>query len=675
MSPDSFDLGAFLALPRLDELALSPGGERLVTTMSLPRADGSKFVSSLWELDPCGERPPRRLTSSAEGEGSPRFAPDGSLLFVSARPRPDGADGPPGDVKGLWRLPASGEAEFVVTPPGGIDSLAVARTNGRVVLATPVHPGCPTWQEDAAREQARRDANVTALLYTDYPIREWDRWYGPRERQLFAQTGNGEPGAFACLTPDAAFALEVGTSDVAPGGDAAVTTWHRGAPNIVDSGQDLVVIPIGADGRPGDHRVILADPRVTYACVAFAPDGGSVAAIQGQHGATDRCSRTTIVVIDLETGRRRDVLEGFDRWPEELAWAPDGGTLYFTTDDDGHVLPFAVDIGSGDVTRLAGHGSYTCLTPAPDGTTLCALRSGIGEPPHAVALDTRDSGRDARRIPCLSQPAGQAGGVPAHRIERVETTAPDGARIPGWLVLPRTGEPAALVAFLHGGPLGSWNAWHWRWCPHLFADRGWAVLLGDPALSVGYGSAYVERGWGRWGAEPYTDTIALVEEVCRRPDVDGDRVAVMGGSFGGYLANWIAGHTDRFRAIVSHCGLWNMESFHGTTDLGPMLEIEFGDRYREPEGLREWSPHRFVDRIKTPMLVIHSDRDYRVPVSEALALWTDLRRHGVEAAYLQFPDENHWILSPPHIRVWYETIFSFLEHHVLGEPMRRPEHV
>lgn len=675
MPVSRFDVDAFLSLPRLDGLELSPDGDQLVTTVSLPGPDQRKLVSSLWALDPRGARPPRRLTFSAAGERSPRFAPDGSLLFASARPRPEDAAGAPAEVTALWRLPASGEAALVAAPPGGVEGLAVARSHGRIVLATPVHPGCATWADDAAREQARSEREVTAQLFTAYPVRDWDRWYGPRQRQLFAQASDAEQPEFAALTPDAAYDLEGGAFDVAPCGDAVVTTWRRPAGNALDDGQALVFVPVGADGRPGDARTLVAEPRAVYSGVAYAPSGDRVAAVRMRLGAPDRCADSTVCVVDLATGHCRNVLEHFDGWAQEIVWDPSGNTIYFTADDHGHVPVFAVDVASGAVRRLVEHGSYASMAAAADAATLYTLRSGIGEPPHAVAVDTGDPERQARRISCGSTPAGEPGGVPAHRIERVEAAADDGATVPGWLVLPATDGPAPLVAFLHGGPLASWNTWHWRWCPHLLAARGWAVLLGDPALSLGYGRSYVERGWGRWGAEPYTDTMALVEEVCRRADVDGERTAVMGGSYGGYLANWIAGHTDRFRAIVTHGSVWNLEAFHGATDDAPSLEAEFGDRYHQAERYREWSPCRFADRVRTPMLVIHSERDYRVPVSEALALWTDLRRHGVEAAYLHFPDENHWILSPPHVRVWYETVFAFLDHHVLDLPWGRPEHV
>ena len=207
----------------------------------------------------------------------------------------------------------------------------------------------------------------------------------------------------------------------------------------------------------------------------------------------------------------------------------------------------------------------------------------------------------------------------------------------------------------------------------MLAARGWAVLLPDPAESTGYGMDFIRRGWGRWGQEPYTDLMAAVEAATAHDQVDGDRVAAMGGSFGGYMANWVAGQTDRFRCIVTHASLWELEGFHGTTDVGLIWEREFGDPYASPERFIENSPRRHVGDIKTPMLVIHGEQDYRVPISEALTLWTDLSRHGVDARFLYFPDENHWVLKPQNARLWYETVLAFLAEHLRDETFERPE--
>jgi dipeptidyl aminopeptidase/acylaminoacyl peptidase len=299
------------------------------------------------------------------------------------------------------------------------------------------------------------------------------------------------------------------------------------------------------------------------------------------------------------------------------------------------------------------------------------LRSSLAGPPEVVALDAAAAGQDPRTLPTPGLPLAVPGVVTA-----VEAAAADGTRIRSWLVLPPgagPGSPAPLLVFIHGGPLSSWTEWSWRWNPHLLAARGYAVLLPDPALSTGYGQAFIDRGRGRWGGPPFTDLMAAVDAAAARPDVDETRTAAMGGSFGGYMANWMAGQTGRFRCIVTHASIWALDQFRGTTDFALWWEREFGDPERERARYEANSPDRHAAAIRTPMLVIHGERDQRVPIGEALRLWTDLSLGGVEAKFLYFPDENHWILKPQNVRVWYETVFAFLDHHVLGKEWTRPE--
>jgi dipeptidyl aminopeptidase/acylaminoacyl peptidase len=199
------------------------------------------------------------------------------------------------------------------------------------------------------------------------------------------------------------------------------------------------------------------------------------------------------------------------------------------------------------------------------------------------------------------------------------------------------------------------------------------VLLPDPALSTGYGQAFVERGWGQWGGPPYTDLLTLTDAAQARPDIDGSRSALMGGSFGGYMANWVAGHTDRFDAIVTHASLWALDQFGPTTDAAHHWRHELTEQMA-----LENSPHRHVGAISTPMLVIHGNRDYRVPISEALRLWYELLAQQPDPAdqphrFLYFPDENHWVLTPSHAVLWYQTVIAFLDHHLRGAQLQMPE--
>jgi dipeptidyl aminopeptidase/acylaminoacyl peptidase len=204
------------------------------------------------------------------------------------------------------------------------------------------------------------------------------------------------------------------------------------------------------------------------------------------------------------------------------------------------------------------------------------------------------------------------------------------------------------------------------------AARGYAVLLPDPALSTGYGHAFIARGHGTWGQAPFTDALAVTAAVTARPDIDAARTAMMGGSFGGYMANWMAGNTDQFCAIVSHAGLWSLDQMFATTDMPSFWRRMFGDPFTQPERYLANSPDKHLDRIHTPMLIIHGDKDYRVPIGEALRLWADLTGRVKDAKFLYFPDEHHCILNPGNVVIWYETVLAFLAQHALGEARSGP---
>jgi dipeptidyl aminopeptidase/acylaminoacyl peptidase len=342
--------------------------------------------------------------------------------------------------------------------------------------------------------------------------------------------------------------------------------------------------------------------------------------------------------------------------------------LLVTADENGRGPLFTVDPSSGAVTRLTNDDyTYTDVHPAPDGVVY-AMRSWYARPSHPVRIDHDGT---VTELPCVERPE-----LPG-TITEVAASAADGQPVRSWLALPHGDTPAPLVLWVHGGPLGSWNAWHWRWNPWLLVAKGYAVLMPDPALSTGYGQDFIQRGWGAWGFAPYTDIIAATDAACAHPRVDETRTAAMGGSFGGYMANWIAGHTDRFDAIVTHASLWALDQFGPTTD-----GAYWWAREMTPEMAERNSPHRFVGQIRTPMLVIHGDRDYRVPIGEALRLWFELlTESGLPAAedgssphrFLYFPSENHWVLTPQHAKIWYQVVTAFLARHVLGEDVELPE--
>ncbi|WP_051516071.1 S9 family peptidase [Candidatus Blastococcus massiliensis] len=668
-------LSDFVTLPRIGALALSADGSRLAVSLATLDPAKKKWQTALWEVDPAGARPARRLTRSVPGESAPVWAPDGSLLFTSARPDPGAAEA--GEPKpALWSLPpGGGEARPVLARPGGISAVAVAADSGDLVVASATVPGGSEAEADEQRRKQRADAGITAILHEAYPVRYWDHDLGPAAPHLFwagqlpdeDPTGAGEPLPLRDLTPEATPPHGAG-EDFTLSPDGRLLARAEEIPDGPAGHRNRVVL-IATDGS--GTRVLVDDPLADVYGARFSPDGTSLICVRESLSSYAEPPDYTLLVVDVESGTARDLTPEFDRWPSAPQFSADGTAVYFLADDDGRHAVFRVPVDGGTPTRLTGDGAYSHLQVAPDGTALYALRSAYDSPSVPVRLDPEAPLQD----PVVLPSPGTVDALPGTLTE-VRATTEDGVEVQAWLVLPEGASaetPAPLVLWIHGGPLMSWNSWSWRWCPWVLAAQGYAVLLPNPALSQGFGQDFVRRGWGEWGGAPYTDLMAAVDAAEARPDIDADRTAAMGGSFGGYMANWVATQTDRFRAIVTHAGLWHIDSFTGTTDAAYYWEKEWGDPLQEPKRYEQNSPHRYADAIRTPMLVIHGDKDYRVPVGEALHLWYDLQKRGVPSKFLYFPDENHWVLTSGNSAVWYETVLAFLGEHVLEQEWRRPE--
>ncbi|WP_017610519.1 S9 family peptidase [Nocardiopsis xinjiangensis] len=673
-----YELPEYVQLRRVNGLHLSPDGTRLVAPVSGPAPDGKSFRNALWEVDAApeseGGRAPRRLTRSAEGESSAGFLPDGSVLFGAGRPDPD-AEPEDKPEAALWVLPADGgEARRVATRPGGISAFTVARDAGTVAFTADTHPDAADAEAEREARKERREAGVTAILHESLPIRSWDHDLGPQYPRFFVadppEDEDSGLGEHRDLTPDAGKHLDGASGDLTPDGSVLVTSWR-----VPTGGGSVRTELVRVDTATGERSTLISSEVHDYASPVVSPDGRQVLCVRGFDGDAGGEPRSvTPCVVDLDTGQERVPAAESELWPRDLAWAPDSATVFFVADENGRRPLFRVDLDSGDLTRLTGdHGAYSALNPSPDGRHVFALRDAWDAPPAPVRVDaaTEDAEPVHLRTPGsdLSMPG---------TLTEVGTTAEDGTTIRSWLVLPEEASadsPAPLLLWVHGGPYMSFNGWSWRWNPWLMAARGWAVLLPDPALSTGYGQQMLRRAWGQWGPRVHDDVMAVTDAAEAREDIDAGHTAMMGGSFGGYMANWIAGHTDRFSAIVSHASLWHLDAFVGTTDHPPVWEREFGTPSTRPERYELNSPHLSADRIRTPMLVIHGDKDYRVPIGEGLRLWRDLMLHEVEAKFLYFPDENHWILGPGNARVWYETVFAFFDHHVFGKEWVRPDHL
>lgn len=697
----------YIALPRVEGLALSPDGRRVVLTVATLTRDRTGYERALWSVAADGTGVPIRLTRSAQGESQAVFTTAGDVLFVSGRPDLAAFKSSEKDteVAQLWLLPASGgEARAITSLSGGVAGIAaVAASATSLVIIADLLPSAADLEAEGAARKERADKKIAAILHESYPVRFWDHDLGPAEPHLLAldladlqDTINSSARTAPDVpTPAQADAPTPYPADLPRPRDLTPTpgrTMDTAGQALTPDGSRLIAAVRVAEQRSGRYVLVSIDvttarqtilfdeAKVDFESPVVSPDGQQIAFLRSAVSTPEGPADLEIWVADLDGAHPRRLAAGWDRWPTSLVFDDRANTnasihaspaLIVTADQDGRGPIFRVPLDGGTPEQLTTDDfSYTNVCVDKQTGDLVALRSSWSAPAHPVRIS-----RTGLRVTTVLATPAVLPDVPG-TITEVETRAEDGARVRAWLLLPAgaTAEhPAPLLLWIHGGPLNSWNAWSWRWSPLLAVARGYAVLLPDPALSTGYGLDFIARGWNAWGNKPYTDLLAITDAAQARPEIDQTRTAAMGGSFGGYMANWVAGHTDRFRAIVSHASLWSLDQFNGTTDNSHYWQSIFSK-----QGMIDNSPHRAVRDIVTPMLVIHGDRDYRVPIGESLRLWSELAEHHAHAdgstphKFLYFSDENHWILKPQHAMIWYETVFAFLDQHLHSALWKRP---
>lgn len=669
------DLDDFVALPRVNSLTMAPDGSRLIVGVSALSDDATSYSTALWDVDPAGRRPARRLTRGTRGESGAALTREGDLLFVAKRAHGKVSED---DAKpAVWLLPATGgEPRQVATRPGGVSAVVAAPDADAVIVVADTLPAATDDDAEQRLREARKEGKVSAILHTGYPIRYWDHDLGPGYPRLFGgrlRGGGADAGEdeweLRDLTPDIGPGLVETGMDLSRDG-ATIVTGVEIAVGMGESRRVLERIDVASAQRVR----ILDDPEADLGGAVISPDGQLVAYVRMGTGTPERASTRTLWVAGLDGSHPRRLASSWDRWPSSLTWLPDSSGLLVVADDRGRAPIFRVLLDGGEPERItAEDAAFSEVSVAPDGSVAFALCTSYAFPPEPVRVDLSSG-----EVTVLAGPT-ERPEVPG-TLREVEAQAEDGTPLRAWLALPAGAserQQAPLVLWIHGGPLSSWNAWSWRWCPWLLVAQGYAVLLPDPALSTGYGQEFVQRGWAAWGHAPYTDLMAITDVAEGLDEIDAERTAAMGGSFGGYMANWVAGHTDRFRAVVTHASLWAIDSFGYTTDIAYHWAREM-----TPQMALENSPHRFVDQIRTPMLVVHGDKDYRVPIGEGLRLWYELlsasglpadRDGNTVHRFLYFPDENHWVLTPQHAKIWYQVVLAFLGEHVCGEPAAYPD--
>ncbi|NMA78565.1 MAG: S9 family peptidase, partial [Actinomycetales bacterium] len=606
-----------------------------------------------------------------------------------------GEDGEEAEDAQLWALPVRGEARELAARPGGFGALTVAGRH--LITELEVHSQASDETEHARLTKEREGAKVSAALHAGFPTRYWDHDLGPT-RPVLAIAALPEDLARAEATAPAGApeSAEDAGADTAAADAAAepraqvlhfrhlempagrLLGWTvdrsgtRALVSMQDSRGELLAVPdlylLDLVGAQPPRLLRAATAELEFSPGEFSPDGTRALIGRERTWTAEASLASTPELLDLATGESAPVWPELDHWVSPV-WL-DENTLVATSDDQGRGSVWIGAPTDPAPRRLAGGpGQDLAFSSASiaDGQIIAAA-SGIAVAPHPVRIDPATG-----EVTALANPADAV--APVGSLTEVSATAEDGTALRAWLRLPEGEGPHPLVVFAHGGPWGSWNAWTYRWNPNPFVDAGYAVLLPDPAISTGYGQAMIDRGQHELGGAPYTDIMALTDATIARTDIDAEATAFAGGSYGGYMANRVAGHTgDRFRCIITHASLWDTATMGATTDNSGW---ERPMRTQNPQ----FNPKEHVREIVAPMLVIHGDKDYRVPIAQGHALWYDLHEFSATPRdaegrtrhrYLYFPDEGHWILGRGNAQVWYETFLDFLDEHVRGEAWERP---
>ena len=658
-----FSIHDMLAMDRISDVQLSPDGSQAAFVLRKTDLAANKGRTDLWLLD-VKSKAVRRLTTHEAPDSSPRWAPDGrSLYFLSPR----------GGSQQVWRIPvAGGEAEPVTSEPLDVDNLEVAPGGRLLLLSMEVFPGKSPAEAKKALEE-KGSVKASGMLYDRLFFRHWDTWADGRRNHVFALPLGADgkaAGPAKDLMPkmdaDAPTKPFGGLDDTAvtPDGKTLVFTCKDvGREEAWSTNYDLWEVPTDGSAAP---KKITTNPAWD-ATPRFSPDGKTLAYLAMSRAGYE-ADRFEIVLRDLATGKDRSFTlragtgKNDDRSPGSLSWSADGKSLYTAADHLGQRALFAVDVATGKARILVADGTADAPTALGRDRILFTRHSLLGPteiyamPAAGGAYEKLTSVNDAK--------------VAAARFGRPEQFSFKGAKgdtVHGYLVHPVDFDPAKKypVAFLiHGGPQGSFgNDFHYRWNPQAYAGAGYAAVMIDFHASTGYGQAFTDGVNGDWGGAPYEDLMKGLDfALGKYAFLDKDRIGALGASYGGYMINWVAGQTDRFKCLVVHDGnLDERMAYYDTEELWFPEWEHGGTPWDAKSTYDKHNPVDFVKNWKTPTLVVHGQKDFRVVDTQGFSTFTALQRRGIPSKLLVFPDENHWVLKPANSLQWHETVLGWLD--------------
>jgi dipeptidyl aminopeptidase/acylaminoacyl peptidase len=644
-----------MAIERVSEPQISPDGRAVVYTVGAVDLDTNRIAHNLWVVSTAPDSQPRQITQSGH-DTRPQWSPDGkSIAFLSSREGPSE----------VYVMPAQGGAAKKIT------SLSTGAENekwspdGRwIAFTSSVYPDCADDACNRARDDAAEKDKVKARAYDHLLYRHWLHWNNGKRSHLFLVAVNG--GAPRDLTARADYDVppdERGDANdfaFSPDSKELCFTAVTDKPEAISTNGDLFLVP--ASG--GEPKHITTNPGFD-GHPAYSPDGRFIA-YHSQKTPQYESDRWRLMLYDRAAGTHTEVAESFDRSVDEIVWSSDSKKIYFTAANEAEQPVYETSAATAGMPQEILKDSFNeALSLSSDGATFAFLRSSLVAP--AEVFTSRADGDAPRQL--SKHTAGRLASIEMNPPESFWYEGAAGARIHGLLIRPPHFDATRkypLLLLIHGGPQSLWtDSWGYRWNEQLFAAPGYVAVMINPRGSTGYGQKFTDEITDDWGGKAYEDLMKGVDYVTQKYSfVDAARVAAAGASYGGYMIDWMATHTGRFKVLISHAGVYDKTAMYGSTEELWFEEHDLrGTPWTNPESYQKWSPSTYagdLGKYKTPTLVICGELDYRVPYTQSLEFFTALQRQNVPSKLLVFPDEGHWILKPLNSQLWYKAFFEWL---------------
>jgi dipeptidyl aminopeptidase/acylaminoacyl peptidase len=662
-----FTFEDMMKLKRVGAAVPSPDGKWVVFDAVEVDLEANTRISHLW-IVPAGGGEARRLNQTPNHEERPRFSPDGKRLIWTSKatdptqiwmcnftPESGGLDGQPHQVTNI-----STGADGAVWSPDGKN----------IVFVSSVYPDAKDDAENRRRDEELAKSKVKAKIFTKLLYRHWASYTEFKRSHLFvvsAEYDGTQPSSARDLTPGDHDVppFNLGGQDlyaVSPDGQEVAYTSNVDEVEATSTNNEIFLVPITG----GPPKKISTSPGNDNTPV-YSPDGNHLA-WRSMARAGFEADKESLIIYQRKAGQSRNATINFDRSVASLAWTPDSKGIFFTAEDHGEAPIWSLPLDAKQPKQVARLHADD-LAFSQDGNSLFFSQASIEAPNEIARLDLTDKKGGANRtsIPVTRMNEALLAQIDMQPMESFTFQGAQNEGVQGFMVKPPgfdASKKYPLKFLIHGGPQGAWgNSWSYRWNPELFAANGYVVVMINFHGSTGYGQKFTDSISGDWGGKPYEDLMKGLDYVEKMyPFIDKDRMAALGASYGGYMANWILGHTDRFKCIVSHDGVFNTESAYGTTEELWFVEWEFkGPVWKNRELYRKFSPHLFAEKFKTPTLVVHGQLDYRLDVSEGFQLFTTLQRLKVPSKMLYFPDEGHWVLKPQNSQLWWKTVNDWVD--------------